>query len=155
MQSVGAGTTNSLGALGISTGAIGAAVGTTNRLQLNPSTLAAALTKDPNAAADLLNSSTGPLGQLVSKLQGIEDPANNTAYIQSSTANLADQIKATQTREADQQEMVNNYTAMIEAQFTAMETMLATLQSQSAQIAAELGTTTSSSSSGLSNASTN
>jgi len=154
MQSVGAGTTNSLGALGISTGAIGAAVGTTNRLQLNPSTLAAALTKDPNAAADLLNSSTGPLGQLVSKLQGIEDPANNTAYIQSSTANLADQIKATQTREADQQEMVNNYTAMIEAQFTAMETMLATLQSQSAQIAAELGTTTSSSSSGLSNAST-
>jgi flagellar capping protein FliD len=67
---------------------------------------------------------------------------------------MAGQIKATQTREADQQEMVNNYTAMIEAQFTAMETMLATLQSQSAQIAAELGTTSStSSSSGLSQAS--
>ena len=35
--------------------------------------------------------------------------------------------------------MINNYQAMIEAQFTAMETTLATLQSQSAQIAAELG----------------
>ena len=43
--------------------------------------------------------------------------------------------------------MINNYQAMIEAQFTAMETTLATLQSQSAQIAAELGYTTSSSSS--------
>jgi flagellar hook-associated protein 2 len=155
LQAVGAGSMNSLASLGITTGAIGAAVGTTNRLQLNPSVMAAALAKDPNAAADLLDSTTGPLSQVVAKLQGLEDPSNPTAYIQSSTANMADQIKATQTREADQQEMINNYTAMIEAQFTAMETMLATLQSQSAQIAAELGTTTStSSSSGLSNAST-
>jgi hypothetical protein len=49
--------------------------------------------------------------------------------------------------------MVDNYTNMIEAEFTAMETTLATLQAQSAQIAAELGYTTSStssSSSGLS-----
>jgi flagellar hook-associated protein 2 len=155
LQAVGGGNMNSLASLGISTGAIGAVVGTTSRLQLNPATMAAALTKDPNAAADLLDSSTGPMGQLVAKLQGLEDPSNTSAYIQSSTANLADQIKATQTREADQQEMVNNYTAMIEAQFTAMETMLATLQSQSAQINAELGITpTSSTSSGLSTAST-
>jgi flagellar hook-associated protein 2 len=151
LQAVGGGNMNSLASLGITTGAIGAAVGTTNRLVLNPATMAAALTKDPNAAADLLDSTTGPMGQLVAKLQGLEDPSNPTAYIQSSTANMADQIKATQTREADQQEMINNYTSMIEAQFTAMETMLATLQSQSAQINAELGiTSSSSSSSGLS-----
>ena len=87
----------------------------------------------------------GPLGKLVAKLQGLEDPSNSSAYIQSSTANLADQIKATQTREADQQEMVNNYTSMIEAQFTAMETTLATLQAQSQQIAAQLGYSTTSS----------
>jgi flagellar hook-associated protein 2 len=147
LQAVGGGNMNSLASLGITTGAIGAAVGTTNRLVLNPATMAAALTKDPNAAADLLDSTTGPMGQLVAKLQGLEDPSNPTAYIQSSTANMADQIKATQTREADQQEMINNYTSMIEAQFTAMETMLATLQSQSAQINAELGITSSSSSS--------
>jgi flagellar hook-associated protein 2 len=147
LQAVGGGNMNSLASLGITTGAIGAAVGTTSRLQLNPTTMAAALTKDPNAAADLLDSTTGPMGQLVAKLQGLEDPSNPTAYIQSSTANMADQIKATQNREADQQEMVNNYTSMIEAQFTAMETMLATLQSQSAQIDAELGITSSSSSS--------
>ena len=35
MQAVGGGTTNSLGALGVSTGAVGSAVGTTNRLQLD------------------------------------------------------------------------------------------------------------------------
>jgi hypothetical protein len=56
--------------------------------------------------------------------------------------------------------MIDNYTAMIEAQFTAMETTLATLQSQSAQLNAELGISTTSSSSstsatsGLSQAST-
>ena len=52
--------------------------------------------------------------------------------------------------------MINQYQTMIEAQFTAMETTLATLQSQSAQIAAELGysTSSSSSSSGLTASST-
>jgi len=43
---------------------------------------------------------------------------------------------------------------MIEAQFTAMETTLATLQAQSQQIAAQLGYTTTSSGSGLSSSST-
>jgi flagellar hook-associated protein 2 len=153
MQAVGGGTTNSLSSLGVSTGAVGAAVGTTNRLVLNPAQLSTALTNDPNAAANLLDSATGPLGQLLSQLQGLEDPSNPQAYIQSNTASLADQVSSTQDQEAVQQEMVDNYTNMIEAEFTAMETTLATLQAQSAQIAAELGYTTSStssSSSGLS-----
>jgi flagellar hook-associated protein 2 len=155
MQAIGSGNTNSLVALGISTGAVGAAVGTTNRLQLNPSTMATALTNDPNAASSLLDSATGPMGMLLAQLKGFEDPSNNQAYIQSSTANLSDQIKQTQSAESTQQEMVDNYTAMIEAQFSAMEATLATLQAQSAQITAELGGTTStSSSSGLSNVST-
>jgi hypothetical protein len=42
---------------------------------------------------------------------------------------------------------------MIEAQYTAMETTLAMLQSQSQQIAAQLGYTTSSTGSGLGNSS--
>lgn len=149
MRAVGSGTTNSLGSLGITTGAVGAAVGTTNRLQLNPTQLANALTNDPNAAAGLLDSATGPLGRLLTQLTGVEDPANSQAYIQSNTTSLTDQIKATQSRESVQQEMVDNYTRMIEAQFTAMESTLATLQAQSSQIAAELGTTSSSSSSGI------
>jgi flagellar hook-associated protein 2 len=147
MQAVGSGNTNSLSALGISTGAVGAAVGTTNRLQLNPAVMATALTNDPNGASALLDSSTGPLGQLLAQLQGLEDPSNQQAYIQSNSTNLADQIRQTQDSEAVQQEMVDNYTAMIEAQFTTMESTLATLQAQSAQIAAELGYSTTSSTS--------
>jgi flagellar hook-associated protein 2 len=156
MQTVGTGATNSMVALGISTGAVGAAVGTTNRLQLNPTVMANALINDPNAASSLLDSSTGPLGKLLAQLQGLEDPANQQAYVQSSTQNLSDQIKQTQASESVQQEMVNSYTAMIEAQFSAMEATLALLQSQSAQISSELGTTTSttSTSSGLSSVST-
>ena len=147
MQAIGSGNTNSLGSLGISTGAVGAAVGTTNRLTLNPTQLATGLTNDPNAAASLLDGASGPLGQLLTKLQGMEDPSNPQAYVQSSETNLADEIKSTQDQEAVQQEMITNYTNMVEAQFTAMEATLATLQAQSAQIAAELGYSTTSSSS--------
>jgi hypothetical protein len=49
--------------------------------------------------------------------------------------------------------MIDNYTTMIEAQFTQMETTLSLLQSQSQQIAAQLGYTTTSSGTGTSNAS--
>jgi flagellar hook-associated protein 2 len=153
MQAVGGGNTNSLSALGVSTGTVGSAVGTTNRLQLDTNKLAAALTNDPNGASSLLDSATGPLGQLLAQLQGYEDPSNTQAYIQSSTTSLTDQITSVQSREATEQEMIDNYTSMIEAQFTAMETTLATLQSQSAQIAAELGESTSSSSSSSSSSS--
>jgi len=157
MQAIGGGTTNSLSSLGITTGVVGSAVGTTNRLVLDPTQLATAITNDPNGVANLLDTATGPLGQLLTQLQGLEDPSNPQAYIQESTSSLADQISQTQDQEAEQQEMITNYTNMIEAQFTQMETTLATLQAQSAQIAAELGYSTSSSSSsssGLSAAST-
>jgi flagellar hook-associated protein 2 len=153
-QTVGSGSTNSLGAIGVNTGAVGAAVGTTTRLQLDTTKLTAALTNDPNSVANLLDGTSGPLGALLTQLQGYEDPSNSSAYVQSNTNTINGQISDLKSREADEQEMINNYQAMIEAQFTAMETTLATLQSQSSQIAAELGYTTSSSSSGTSSATT-
>lgn len=153
-QTVGSGSTNSLGAIGVNTGAVGAAVGTTTRLQLDTTKLTAALTNDPNSVANLLDGTSGPLSALLTQLQGYEDPSNSSAYVQSNTNTINGQISDLKSREADEQEMINNYQAMIEAQFTAMETTLATLQSQSSQIAAELGYTTSSSSSGTSSATT-
>jgi flagellar hook-associated protein 2 len=154
MQSVGSGAINALGALGVNSGAIGSAVGTTNRLQLDTTKLATALTSDPNAVANLLDQTTGPLAALLTRLQGYEDPSNKNAYIQSHAADLAAEVTDVQHREADRQVLIDNYTQMIEAQFTAMETALATLQAQSAQIAAQLGYSTTSSGSGLSNSST-
>ena len=154
MQTVGSGAINSLGALGVNSGAYGSAVGTTNRLQLDTTQLSAALTSDPNAVANLLDKTTGPMAALVSQLQGYEDPSSVNAYVQAHTAGLTSDIKDVQARESSEQEMVDNYTTMIEAQFTAMETTLATLQAQSQQIAAQLGYTTTSSGSGLSSSST-
>jgi flagellar hook-associated protein 2 len=152
-QSIGSSAINSMGSMGLSTGAIGAAVGTTNRLQLDETKLAAALTSDPNAVANLLDKSTGPLASLLTQVQGYEDPSNQTSYIQSHETGLTSEISDTKSREADQQAIIDNYTTMIEAQYTAMETTLALLQSQSQQIAAQLGYTTSSTGSGLSSSS--
>jgi len=109
--------------------------------------LSTALSNDPNAVSNLLDSTTGPFGALLTQLQGYEDPSNSSAYVQSNQTSLTTEISDLQTREANEQEIINNYQTMIEAQFTAMETTLATLQSQSAQIAAEMGYSTSSSSS--------
>lgn len=162
-QPVGSSTINSLGAIGLSTGTVGSAVGTTDRLQLDTTQLASALSADPNQVSLLLDSATGPLGALVTKLNTMEDPSNQNSYVQAHEAGLTTEISDLQRQELDQQEMIDNYQAMIEAQYASMESTLALLQSQSAQINATLGistssssgTTSSSSSSGLSSSSTN
>jgi flagellar hook-associated protein 2 len=153
-QAFGSGNINSLGSIGLNTGAIGAAVGTTNRLQLDQTKLSAALTSDPNAVANMLDSATGPMTSLLTQVTGYEDPSNQNAYIQAHEAGLTSDISDIKSREADQQSMIDTYTAMIEAQYTAMETTLAQLQSQSQQVAAQLGYTTTSTGSGLSSSST-
>jgi flagellar hook-associated protein 2 len=148
----GSGSLNSMGAIGLSTGAVGSAPGSTTRLQLDSSKLASALNSDANQVASLLDNSKGPLATLLSQLQGYEDPSNTSSYVQAHAAGLSSDISELQREEQDQTEMINNYQAMIEAQYATMEATLATLQAQSSQIAATLGTTTSTSSgSGLSN----
>jgi flagellar hook-associated protein 2 len=151
-QTLGSGTLNSLGAIGLNTGAAGAAVGTTNRLQLDTAKLSAALTADPNAVARLLDQSTGPMAALLTQVTGYEDPSSTSAYIQSHVTGITTEITSLHSQEADRQRMIDDYTTMIEAQFTAMETTLSLLQSQSQQIAAQLGYTTTSSGTGTSNA---
>ncbi len=155
-QSSGSGTLNSLGALGLSTGAVGAVAGSTDRLQLDTTKLTAALNADANQVASLLDSSTGPISAILSQLKTFEDPANTNAYIQAHATGLSSEISALQRQELDRQEMVNNYQAAIEAQYAAMEATLARLQAQSSQIASILGYPTSSSSGGgLGRSSTN
>jgi len=152
----GSGNFNSLGAIGLNTGVVGAAAGSTDRLQLDTDKLTAALNADANQVASLLDLSTGPMSALLTKLKNLEDPANKNAYIQAHTAGLGSEITQLQREEIDRQEMIDNYQTMIEAQYAAMEATLSQLQSQSSQIAATLGYSTSSSSgSGLSSSSTN
>jgi flagellar hook-associated protein 2 len=145
-MSFGSGAYNSLGALGLSTGAVGSAAGTTTRLQIDTTKLNAALNGDASQVASLLDSATGPIGNLLTQLQGYEDPSNKNSYIQAHAAGLASDISSVQRQEQDQQERIDNYQAMLEAQYASMEATLAQLQAQSAQIAATLGYSTSSSS---------
>jgi len=126
----GSGTVNSLGALGVNTGAVGAVVGTTNRLQLDASKLSAAMTSDPNAVANLLDKSTGPMAALLAQVQNYEDPSNSDSYVQASITGISSDITDVKAREDYQQMLVDNYTTMIEAQYTAMETTLSLLQSR-------------------------
>jgi len=146
----GSGTLNSLGALGVNTGAVGAVVGTTNRLQLDASKLTAAMTSDPNAVANLLDKSTGPMAALLAQVQNYEDPSNSDSYLQASIKGITSDITDVKAREDYQQMLVDNYTTMIEAQYTAMETTLSILQSQSQAVAAQLGYTVSSNGNGVS-----
>jgi flagellar hook-associated protein 2 len=151
----GTGSINSMGAIGLSTGAVGSAVGTTNRLQLDSAKLTTALNSDASTVASLLDGATGPLANLLTKLKTLEDPANQNSYVQAHATGLGSEITELQREEADRQTMIDNYQAVIEAQYASMEATLAMLQSQSASIASTLGQTTSSSSSnGLSSSST-
>jgi len=144
--SAGSGSINSLGAIGLNTGAIGSAAGTTDRLQLDTTKLTAAMNADAHQVAALLDGSTGPLSALLTRLKTIEDPANTSSYIQAHTAGLASEISSLQHQEIDRQELIANYQAAIERQYAAMEAILSQLQAQSAQLTSTLGATTSSSS---------
>jgi flagellar hook-associated protein 2 len=148
-QATGTGSINSLGAIGLSTGAIGAVAGSTDRLQLDTTKLTAALNTDANQVASLLDGSTGPIAALLAKLKSFEDPANTSSYIQSHTTSLSAEISSIHREELNRQEMIDNYQKSIEAQYAAMEATLARLQSQSAQISATLGYSTTSSGTGL------
>ena len=154
-SATGSGGLNTMAAIGLSTGAIGAAVGTTNRLQLDSGKLTTALNSDANQVASLLDGATGPLANLLTKLKTLDDPSNKNSYVQAHTAGLGSEITELQREEAERQVMIDNYQATIEAQYAAMEATLAMLQSQSASIASTLGqTTTTSSGSGLGSSST-
>jgi flagellar hook-associated protein 2 len=148
--SAGSGSYTSLGSIGVNTGAIGSASGTTDRLQLDTDKLTAALNNDAGRVASLLDGSTGPLSAVLAQLQSIENPDSTKSYVQSQAVELGSEISDLHREETSRQEMIDNYQAMIEAQFASMEATLAQLQSQSSQIAATLGYTTTSSGSGLS-----
>jgi flagellar hook-associated protein 2 len=145
----GSGSINSLGALGLSTGAVGAPAGSTKRIELDTAKLATALNTDANRVAALLDGVTGPMAGVLSQLQSYEDPANTSSYVQAHTTGLASEISGIQQQEIDRQEIIDNYQKMIEARYAALEATLARLQSQSSQIASTLGYSTSSSGSGL------
>jgi flagellar hook-associated protein 2 len=119
----GAGSLTTLADIGLTTGRVGSAIGTTNRLQLDTTTLMSKMDADPSSVMNLFTSVMKPLATSVdlwTRFGGAVDTAEKT--IQTSMIDLAKREDEVNARIAIRQ-------ASLQAKFTAMEKMLAQMQS--------------------------
>jgi flagellar hook-associated protein 2 len=130
---------------GISTGAFGSG-DTTGQLTLDTTKLTAALAGGSDAIKSLFMSSTGSSASS-GLMQRISDLSWNAVKSDGSIANA---ISASSQHSKDLQTSIDTMTATLQqrsdqlkAQFTAMETALSNLKAMQAQMAAQLGTATS------------
>jgi flagellar hook-associated protein 2 len=138
------GSIQSLADIGVTTGTIGSAAGTTNRLQLDTAKLQAALENDPAGVANLLNSATGAIKPMVDAVDAWTKPAGR---IDTSLQSIASTLRDITQREADLQERIDVQQQALQAKFAAMEQTLALLQSQSGALGQMVTASTTSSSS--------
>jgi flagellar hook-associated protein 2 len=138
------GAIRSLADIGVTTGSIGSAVGTTNRLQIDTTKLQNALENDPSGVASLLNSATGAVKPVVDAVDAWTKP---NGRIDTSLQTIASQLRDNTSRQASLQERIDEQQQALQAKFAAMEQMLATLQSQSGALGSMTAVATSSSSS--------
>jgi flagellar hook-associated protein 2 len=131
----------SIADIGVSTGAVGAAVGTTNSFKVDEAKFSAALSSNPQAVYDLLNNTAAPAGQGVfARLRG---------YLASATLPgglVAAADSSAKARESDIDRQVARLTeAMaskqkrLQAQFAAMESAISQLQAQGQRMQQQLG----------------
>ncbi len=122
--------------IGVTTGPVGSAVGTTNSLVLDEAKLTDALQQNPEAVTAFLTSASGPVATLNTYLTGLTSATGPLATGQSSADtqinDLDDQIADLEQRLADKQEQ-------LERKFTDLERTMAQLQLQSSQLLAQLG----------------
>lgn len=108
--------------IGVTSGAVGSAVGTTNHLSLDASKLASALESDPAAVSSLITAVATPLASVAdawTKVGGQIDSAEET---------ITSQLKALDDQEADVNDRIAIRQAALQAKFTAMEKLLAQMQ---------------------------
>jgi flagellar hook-associated protein 2 len=128
------GSLSSLADLGVTTGAIGSAVGTTDRLALDETKLDKALDLDPGRVADLLGGANGILKPIVDRLTTL---TGTDGMIDARTKGLASSIQLLTRQEADYQDRLDLKQAALEAKFARLESTLSLLQSQSSQLSAQ------------------
>src|SRR5262249_39710250 len=98
------GALSSLADLGVTTGAIGSAVGTTDRLSLDETKLQKALDTDPQRVADLLGGANGILKPIVDRLTSL---TGTDGMIDARTKGLASSITLIKRQENDYQERLD------------------------------------------------
>jgi flagellar hook-associated protein 2 len=125
----------SLSQLGVSTGVVGAAAGSTNRLQLDTEKLKAALAQDSTAVGNLLNSVTGAIKPLQ---DAVSSWTRTGGRIDDALESITTQLKAMDRREDQMQARIDSRQAALEKKFATLEATLAKLQSQSSSVAAQV-----------------
>jgi flagellar hook-associated protein 2 len=128
------GAIRSLGDLGVSTGVIGSAVGTTKRLVFDETKFDKAVDLDPARVAQLLNSADGAIKPLVDRLTAL---TGANGLIEANTKGIAEELPRLSAREADLERRIEAKRIAIERKYTALERQLALLQSQNQQVGAQ------------------
>lgn len=118
------GSVRSLLDLGVSTGKVGAAIGTTSRLTFDKTKLQDALANDPGGVAQLL----GPSGTLAPTVTTLKAWTDYGGYITARTSSSDDLVRSLNDQLVAAQDRVDSRRAMLEQKYAAMESTLSTLQ---------------------------
>lgn len=135
LGSAGGGTFTSLAQLGVSSGAVGAAVGSTDRLLLDEDKLKKAIAQDPTAVASLLNSATGAIRPVLDKVQAWTKTGGR---IDDALETITSALRAMSDREEQMQARFDAKQAALERKFANLERTLSELQATSAALGSQI-----------------
>jgi flagellar hook-associated protein 2 len=129
----------SLADLGVTTGPVGSAVGTTNDLVIDESKFATAMSTNPQAVYDLLNSPTGASTGVFTGLRTYLDAATLPNGLVQSMSDAAQATEKDVVQQiSDDQDRLDQKRQRLQAQFAQMEATLSQLQSQGQQLQSQL-----------------
>jgi flagellar hook-associated protein 2 len=134
------GSIQSLADIGITTGSVGAKAGTTSRLNLDATKLAAALTQDAPTVGRLLGSSQGVLAPLVARLKSM---TGDKGLIPAAKDGADRDLRGLTRAQEQMQTRIDARQAMLEAKFAALEAALAKSQSVANQLSAQVSSLSS------------
>ncbi|HEY8491235.1 MAG TPA: flagellar filament capping protein FliD [Dehalococcoidia bacterium] len=133
------GTYTTLTQLGLSFGAVGSAVGTTNTLQLDEDRFREVLTEDPDAVARVFNALSQTEKGVMQKLAGVlEDYTKLDGVLDLREEATQDRIDDINEQVAKMEERLAAQEALLRRRFTLLETSLARLQGMQATLAGSL-----------------
>ena len=128
-------TYKSLPSIGLSSGAVGSAVGTTSSLVLDETKFSDALTSNPEAVQNLFGLSGGPLDSLKSYLISA---TSYSGMLNSSQTSADTQLRDLDRRITDMQSRLDQKQASLQKKYSDLEATLSKLQAQSSSLSQQL-----------------
>ncbi len=128
-------TYKSLPSIGLSSGAVGSAVGTTSSLVLDETKFTEALTSNPEAVQNLFGLSGGPLDSLKTYLISA---TSFSGMLNSSQTSADTQLRDLDRRITDMQSRLDQKQAALQKKYSDLESTLSKLQAQSSSLSQQL-----------------